>query len=149
MIENIFEFKIIQKGIYLLKLPHYNSIRNITFDELKTISLDLKNYLKIKNDELSIKTISKGSLIVLRASKKLCDNDNTIYSDIFNILKRTNIIASDLPNDFSINYFGYKTDDMNNDFIFIFDKNKNPLKDTVEYLLSIITKECESIEKSY
>lgn len=145
--DNKFSFSVIDDGVFLLKLPHYQSSRNISYEQLKEISFDLRNYLIKVQREFSIEPINKGSLICYRYGKIICDNDNTVFSDIFNILKRTNIIESDLPQDFSISYFACKSDKISNDYLFIFDESKNPLNYIDKKLNSILEERGELSEK--
>lgn len=73
-----FDFSVVKKGFYRLKLTHFNSSRSISFNQLISISKDLNEHLQEAKNRFEIKTIDKGTIIYYRQALKLSDNDNTL-----------------------------------------------------------------------
>lgn len=135
-----FEFSVVEEGMYKLRLTHFNSVRRIGFEQLIKISKDLNFYLqKIKSD-IKVKTIDKGTIIYYRQAKKLSDNDNTIFSDIVNVLKRNGVISTDLPSQFSMHFFADEID-RKYDYIFIIDEKINPFTSVKRELFNLMESE--------
>lgn len=135
-----FEFSVVKEGFYRLKLTHFNSSRSISFNQLISISKDLNEHLQEEKNRFEIKTIDKGTIIYYRQALKLSDNDNTVFSDIVNVLKRNGIISTDLPNKFSMQFFADKLD-RQYDYIFIIDDKINPFLSIQNELFELIKSE--------
>ena len=135
-----FDFSVVKEGFYRLKLTHFNSSRSISFNQLISISKDLNEHLQEAKNRFEIKTIDKGTIIYYRQALKLSDNDNTVFSDIVNVLKRNGIISTDLPNKFSMHFFADKLD-RQYDYIFIIDDKINPFLSMQNELFELIKSE--------
>ena len=118
-----FDFSVFKKGFYRLKLTHFNSSRSISFNQLISISKDLNEHLQEAKNRFEIKT-----------------NDNTVFSDIVNVLKRNGIISTDLPDKFSMHFFADKLDKQY-DYIFIIDDKINPFLSIQNELFELIKSE--------
>lgn len=132
-----FEFSVVEEGMYKLRLTHFNSARRIDFEQLIKISKDLNIYLKEIKNKIKVKTIEKGAIVYYRQAKKMSDNDNTIFSDIVNVLKRNGVISTDLPSQFSMHFFSDEVKEKY-DYIFIIDEKNNPFISIKKELFKLI-----------